>query len=399
MKVQGKTRIAFIVNRLDVGGLERYVARMCQYLPRDRFSPEIICLARAGAGSDWIDRAHTPIHELDAKRGNDRNVIKRLNHLVKIQNYQIVQSHNWGTLIESYLGTSGIKSQTKHIHAERGTVLGPDCSTRLKRLTRSLAMRFMLRRVDGVVCNAHAIEDKIRRYCKLRRLSIEVIPNGLDLNESLENLRYERDTVRKQFGLGDDAFVVGYLGRLSPVKNPRLLVNAYQKFLTSVSEAEKEKIRLVIVGDGPLRDGLESHVDSLGIKRVVFFAGEQTNSTKWLSAMDLFVNSSLSEGMSQAVLESMALGVPAIVTDVGDSKLMVGGTGEDIPCGEWVRSDDVQEMASTMVKLFYDSATREVYSQRARDRFEAVYSLQSMLESYDRYYRGVLNGSLYRLRR
>jgi glycosyltransferase involved in cell wall biosynthesis len=390
MHKESPIRIAYIVNEFNVGGLERYIARMCNHLPPKRFESEIICLRSDGAAHDWLNRSETTVHVMGATSGNNPALIKNLERLLISRSYDIVQSHNWGTLLETYFASRSHRTVMKHIHAERGTVLGSDCSARWKRWTRSLAMRFTLPRISGTVCNAYAIEKKIRSVTKLTKLPIEVIPNGLQVDFGEAELQAMRQELRTDLGLGPEVFVVGFLGRFAEVKNPSMVLDAFYKFVTSIRHIPAEQVKLLMVGDGPLKHPLEQKTKELGVDSMVLFPGERTDSLRWLSAMDILVNSSTSEGMSQAILEAMALGVPLVVTDVGDSRRLIQGDDFGPDCGAWVPSGDSNQLAEQIARFWQASSMRYDFSLNAKQRFADRYSLQQMLNRYEQYYRTVL---------
>ena len=390
MHKESPIRIAYIVNDFNVGGLERYIARMCNHLPPNRFESEIICLRSDGAAHDWLNRSETTVHEMGATSGNNPALIKNLQRLLISRSYDIVQSHNWGTLLETYFASRSHRTAMKHIHAERGTVLGSDCPSRWKRWTRSLAMRLTLPRISGTVCNAYAIEKKIRSVTKLTTLPIEVIPNGLQIDFSEAEVQAMRQELRADLGLGPEVFVVGFLGRFAEVKNPTMVLEAFYKFVTSIRPNPWEQVKLLMVGDGPLKHELEQKTNSLSIESMVLFPGERTDSLRWLSAMDILVNSSTSEGMSQAILEAMALGVPLVVTDVGDSRRLIQGDSVGPDCGSWVPSGDSNQLAEQIARFWQSGSLRQEFSRNAKQRFADRYSLQQMLNRYEQYYRGVL---------
>lgn len=390
MDKKSPIRIAYIVNSFNVGGLERYIARMCNHLPPNRYESEIICLRSDGAAHDWLNRSETTVHEMGATSGNNPALIKNLERLLISRSYDIVQSHNWGTLLETYFACRSHRTVMKHIHAERGTVLGSDCSARWKRWTRSLAMRLTLPRISGTVCNAYAIEKKIRSVTNLTTLPIEVIPNGLQIDFSEAEVQAMRQELRADLGLGPEVFVVGFLGRFAEVKNPTMVLEAFYKFVTANRHNPGEQLKLLMVGDGPLMPDLEQKTKALGIESMVLFPGERTDSLRWLSAMDILVNSSTSEGMSQAILEAMGLGVPLVVTDVGDSRRLIQGDSVGPDCGSWVPSGDSNQLAEQIARFWQSGSLRQEFSRNAKQRFADRYSLQQMLKRYEQYYREVL---------
>jgi glycosyltransferase involved in cell wall biosynthesis len=252
-------------------------------------------------------------------------------------------------------------------------------------------MRLTLPRISGTVCNAYAIENKIRSVTKLTTLPIEVIPNGLQIDFSEAEVQAMRQELRADLGLGPEVFVVGFLGRFAEVKNPAMVLEAFYKFVISIRHNPAEQVKLLMVGDGPLKHELEQKTKALGIESMVLFPGERTDSLRWLSAMDILVNSSTSEGMSQAILEAMALGVPLVVTDVGDSRRLIQGDSVGHDCGAWVPSGDSNQLAEQIARFWQFGSIRQEFSRNAKQRFADRYSLQQMLNRYEQYYRGVLS--------
>ena len=95
------TRVAYVVYRFDVGGLERCVANLCNHLDRERFQPMVVCLERSGSAAAWLERDDVEVVELHKRAGNDLGVVRRLARVLKDRNVHVVHSHNWGTLVET----------------------------------------------------------------------------------------------------------------------------------------------------------------------------------------------------------------------------------------------------------------------------------------------------------
>ncbi|MDG2015403.1 MAG: glycosyltransferase, partial [Pirellulaceae bacterium] len=114
--------ITFVVHALEPGGIERSVTRIVNGLDRARFCPAIICLDRSGPAANWLTH-EVPILEIRKKSGNDVAAIRRIAKGLRDQRTDVVQSHNWGTLVETVLARK-LSQCSCHVHAERGTVLG-----------------------------------------------------------------------------------------------------------------------------------------------------------------------------------------------------------------------------------------------------------------------------------
>ncbi|MBU6388102.1 MAG: glycosyltransferase, partial [Planctomycetes bacterium] len=298
--------IGFVVLRMDVGGVERSITRLLDGLPTDRFRCTVICLDRSGKAMEWVENQDVQVIELNKKPGWDFRAIRRLGQVIRDQKIDILQSHNWGTLFE---GVWANRAKTAfHIHAERGTVLGPPSKSRFKTWLKARLMRHALGRVDVVMSNSYATAEKVRSVTGLRELPITVIPNGLVHPYSEDPLSdpkwdFIRQTTRASLGVGSGDLLVGVVGRLSPVKNFELALRGFALFLKSdpvrrlhSSDQPSGRASLVLVGDGPSRKALEDLAAELGIQDSVRFEGEKKDAWPYYAAMDIFMSTSHSEG-------------------------------------------------------------------------------------------------------
>jgi glycosyltransferase involved in cell wall biosynthesis len=196
---------------------------------------------------------------------------------------------------------------------------------------------------------------------------LRVIHNGIDV---------ERYPVRApRPALGSRRAVI--VGRLDPVKDHAALLRATRRVVDLMPG-----FRLDIVGDGPCRRDLEALCDALGLTGQVTFHGYHANVAPFLSAADFFVLSSISEGVSLALLEAMATGLPAVVTDVGGNREVVvpGETGYLVP----PRAPDV--LAAVMLRIQSDVPGLDRMGRAARLRVEACFDLRGVVRQYESLY-------------
>ena len=173
-------------------------------------------------------------------------------------------------------------------------------------------------------------------------------------------------------------FTLVYVGRLEPVKNHALLLNAFRAALWSMPD-----LRLWMVGDGSERKTLESLATELGIASQVTFWGQQLDVAPFFSAADAFIMSSKSEGLPMSLLQALSLGLPAIVTDVGGMAEVV----RLAQAGFAVPVTDPAEMAAAILRLAASDAERKRFSTNAEEAFHSRFTLQTMVDAYMDLYR------------
>ena len=185
---------------------------------------------------------------------------------------------------------------------------------------------------------------------------------------------------------GDGLIVVGTVGRLSPVKHQRLLVDAFARACATAAPDVAARMRLLLVGDGPDRAALETQVAATGIAERVWMTGSRDDVPALMADLDLFVLPSLAEGISNTILEAMACGLPVIATRVGGNAELVdaGRVGTLVP------SDDVAAMAEALVAYTGDASRLAREGAAARRHVVERFSIDAMVEHYTALYDGLL---------
>jgi glycosyltransferase involved in cell wall biosynthesis len=204
---------------------------------------------------------------------------------------------------------------------------------------------------------------------------VHFIPNGID--GSFYQDPPPRSELLDELGLDESNKLVGIVARLDPIKNHALLINAMKEVHERIPEA-----RLIVVGDGPLSDELEQQTSELNVKDVVIFMGERGDVPRILSGLDLFVLSSLSEGMSITLVEAMAAGLPIVVTDVGGNPSIISSEEN----GTIVPSDDREALSEAITRLLNDEVNATQLGVKARKRFEEEFTLEKMVDRHRKLY-------------
>lgn len=370
-------RLAYVVHTFDMGGLERFVANMLNSIDRSRFEPTLICIRRTGTAESWLNNSDTRIIELNKPPGRMTwAFIQSYRRQLRELSTQIVHTHNWGTLWETSLARGAVKG-LRHVHAERGTVLGGSTNTGIRRSLSRMALRLGLERCHQVLAVDDAVADRVYTTCGFRKERIRIIPNGVPV-PSCPDRESSRRQVRGELGIPADAIVVGSIGRLHRVKGFDYAISAIQEL-----KDHPRRVDLLLVGEGHERTELEKLAGELGVRERIHFAGKQPQIGNYLAALDIFINSSRSEGMSQSIIEAMGFGLPLVVADVGGNSQLVAG-GE--PCGIVAAPESPRSLAQGIRALLDSPQMAKQFADSGATRAEEKHSLAAMVSTYEDLY-------------
>ena len=201
--------------------------------------------------------------------------------------------------------------------------------------------------------------------------NVVTINNAIDTEKLLSRI-YSKERARKELGLNNDSFVYGTVGRMVNVKGYIYLIKAFEKLYLP-----NKSIKLVIIGDGKLRDELQQYVQENSLQDAVIFPGEIIDAKLLIPAFDVFVLSSLSEGFSLVVLEAMAAKVPLIATNVGVAPEVI------FQKDEIVAPKNVEQLSHVMKKYFNMPAKdREMIGAQLHKRLLENYDIKSYRKKY-----------------
>jgi glycosyltransferase involved in cell wall biosynthesis len=328
-KTEASKRIIILVRRLDQGGAQRQLIALALGLHASGRDVHVVLFYPGGAFVSELAKHGVPIHVL-GKHGRWDTIgflIRLANCLRRLK----------PDVVYSFMDVPNILAVTlKPLLADMRTVWGVRASNMdlsrydwLSRLAYALECR-LARFADRIIANSdagkcHAVANGFPER------KIVVIPNGIDT----EYFRFDpegRRQVRLAWGVGDDEVLVGLAARLDPMKDHLVFLEA-----ASHIAHEHRNVRFVCVGSGPedYAQALEQHASALGLTTKLTWAGARNDMSAVYSALDIASSSSAyGEGFSNTIAEAMACGVPCVVTDVGDSALIVGDTGNVVPAGE-----------------------------------------------------------------
>lgn len=209
-------------------------------------------------------------------------------------------------------------------------------------------------------------------YFEKEGISLPVIANGVDTGLYCPN-QLEREATRKELGISDSSFVVVYSGQFNKRKDQSF---AIETFLAATA---KQNVKLVLLGDGPLLQPLQNRYKNL---ESIIFTGRVSNVQKYLNAADLYYSTSRSEGMPNGVLEAMACGLPAVLSDIPQHREVIKGVDDDL-CQTY-RLGDAESAVKILSKSIHNLHTGTC--DQIRDLVVRKYSSSTMVDNYANFY-------------
>lgn len=372
--------IVHIIYRLGVGGLENGLVNLINKMPQEAYRHAIVSLKDSTDFQQRLMRNDVLFYQINKKEGQDWASFVTLYKLLKQLKPAIVHTRNLATVeyqIPAFL--AGIKHR---IHGEHGwDVFDPDGANKkyqwIRRLIKPLIHRYipLSKHLESyLISKIHVAPEKITR-----------IVNGVDTH-----VFYPRTTSKYlltgcPFTFSPDEIIIGTVGRMHGVKDQLTLVKAF--ILICLSEpAIRQRLKLVIIGDGPLREQAIRLLEENRLMVQAWLPGERNDIAEIMRQLDIFVLPSQAEGISNTVLEAMATGLPVIATNVGGNPELVadGITGRLTP------ASDEAAMADKILDYVQHQEKMREHGQNSQQRALLEFSLTAMVERYQAVYDSLL---------
>lgn len=352
-------RIAHVVDSMEVGGVETLVSQLCRLQRELGHDPCVYVVGGLGAlghklrSDGFVVRPEMARHLADGTRSFFR--------VFKETRPNVVHLHNPTPTVYAALAAriAGVPSVVSTRHSQ----VSPP-----RRLAVELRYAAAATCCDWIVGVCDATTNNLKCNRAIPPGKIVRIYNG-----TAPLRQVGKDEWPSKIG-----FTLVYVGRLAPVKNHALLLNAFRD-----AHAVMPGLRLWMVGDGIERPWLEDLAADLGVGESVTFWGQQLDVAPFFSAADAFIMSSKSEGLPISLLQGLSLGLPAIVTDVGGMAEVVrlAGAGITVP------ATDPTEMAAAILRLAGSEQERKQFSMNAKASYFARFTLEAMFDAYTNLYR------------
>lgn len=360
-------KVAFVIDELEVGGSQRQLYLMATGLASRGWPVTVICLQPILAMAEEFTAAGVPVHLLRKRTVLDVQLLLALRRFFTRERIDIV--HAFSSTAEFFACVAARACGRRFVASIR------NYNERLPRLHRA-AKRFACLLADAVVANSQAGATAAVRNGVVPSRKTHVIPNGV----VFQPLPLSREEARRQLGITDPAFVALSVGRLVREKGYDVTLEIAKRVSPQFPQA-----LFLIAGDGPFRDTLAQRLAALGLEGRVRFLGERRDIGRLLAAADVYLNTSVSEGLSNSIMEAMAAGKVVLATAVGGTTELIddGNTGLLFPSG------DVEAGVQRLERLAKDVAMRETLGAQAQRMMHERHGVESMVSRVEQMYRGL----------
>jgi glycosyltransferase involved in cell wall biosynthesis len=369
--VRTEGRILQVVLSLAPGGTERLVIEICKRLAPS-FDVSICCLDDEGA---WANDARAHGVEVIALRRRDGfrpEIGRRIARLTAERRIDLLHCHQYSPFVYGRIAT-GWHRTLKLVYTEHGR-LSDAPPTWKRRLVNPLLARF-----DGAIV---AVSEELRRHmldARFPAARVAVVRNGIEAGARPSAV--DRRAARRALGITGATPLAVSVARLDTVKDFGTLLDAFATVRRQLPGA-----RLLIVGDGPERAWMTQRAAQPDLEGAVDLLGYRDDVRAVIAAADVYVNSSISEGISITILEAMAAGLPVVATNVGGTPEVLSGDAG----GVLVPSRDPGQLASALLELLADPSRRDTMAAAARRRLETSFTIDRMVDEYVNTYRRLL---------
>ncbi len=362
-------RIAYVINEMVVGGSQTHLRQVLRLLDRERFEPILVCLSGRGALLEDVRALGVPLFAPAAQLGfQGMHLVRRIMATARVFRDQRP------VIVHNYLLRANLVGSVAARMARVPVVL---CSTRGCHLLSGgqlLAAKIGNALADKVMVNAVAVREFVHEHEGCPREKMFVIPSGID-TERFSPLPPEDH--KQRLGIAPDRIVIGTVTR----QRIRKGVEEFVRAIAAVAQYEP-RVHGLIVGEVQEQGEFRSIVQDAGVADRLTLAGRRQDMPQVYAAMDVYVLSSHDEGMSNALLEALAMEKPVVATDVG-------GTGEVIESGKTgllVPPKDWQALARALGSVLQQRESWKELGKAGRKTVVERFSAHSMVRAMERVY-------------
>jgi glycosyltransferase involved in cell wall biosynthesis len=361
-----KKKILHLISGLEVGGTETQLLRILPEL--QKYHENAVCCVRGhGPIGFELEKKSIPVYYLDFKGFLDLLIIKRFYSVIKefrpnILTTYLIHADLYGRIFGRLFGIKKIVS------SKRGALLQWEWLAKFDRMTKFMVSRYLVQ-------TKTAREEWMGRL-GLSKDNFTIIPNGIDTKLFSPNIN-KPDKLRG-LDINPESFVITCVARLRRGKGHKFLLESFENIFK-----KHKNTTLLLVGDGEREEELRKQIKNYTSKNNIFFLGNRNDIPEILAISDIFVLPTEAEGMSNAIIEAMAAGIPIITTDIPENKELI----KNSEMGILIPTQDIKEIQKNSSLLLNNADLRKRLGGNARSEIKKHYDINVVVEKMQDFYK------------
>jgi sugar transferase (PEP-CTERM/EpsH1 system associated) len=361
--------LCHLLHSLHVGGAEMLAAQLARRVSRD-FRVVFVCLDELGPLGETLRSEGFAVHVLNRQPGLDWRCLAQLGKLLRRERALVIHAHQYTPFFYALVARF-LSGRPPILFTEHGRHF-PDH----RRPKRVVANRLLLAKRDRVIGVGEAVRQALITNEGIPADRVGVIYNGIDPTR-FQNQGQDRQHVRKELGINASDLLIFQVARLDYLKDHLTAVRTLKRVVPVLPHA-----RLLLVGDGPQREGIERAIADQGLTNHVRLLGTRKDVARLTSAADVFLLTSISEGIPLTLIEAMAASLPIVATRVGGVPEVV----QDGVTGLLAAAGDDAALAEHLLGLASNRALSEDMGRHGRSRAHTMFSETEMVRRYTSLY-------------
>jgi len=371
-------KLLFVIDNMELGGGERVFLQLAAGL-RDRFEVSVASMS-GGTFEHELKQLGIKFYPVDMSRRFSLKPISRIKAIIRNNKIDLV--HSQGARADFFARIAGRLAGVPHIFCTIAMpVEGFDVGLLQKKVYRFID-QLTERYVERFIVVSDSLKQMLVEGRGIPAHQVLRIYNGIELSQYHPDAEY--GNLRSEWGIPQEVSLIGAIGRMVWQKGFEYLIECIPEIGRTYPDT-----KILIVGDGPLLDGLKALSGRLGVEKNIIFTGFRSDIKEILSAFDLLVVPSLLEGFPMVTLEAMAMAKPIIATNID-------GITEQITDGKdgiLVAPRDPDALAKAIIKVLADRQSAKAMGLAARKKVEQEFSVEKMVRETEKVYLSLLKGS------
>jgi len=356
-----KIKILFTIPNVEISGAERQLILLVKNIDKIRFDVSVCSIDGGGPLTDCINKLGITCYEIKRSKSFDISRLTKLYKIIKTNRYDFIVPFCWSAI--QYTRLASLFLPVKHIACERGSdydLLNLD----------SIISIILEPISDLIIFNSKVQMDKYSEKFRFKKIPLKTIVNAINVNDFQSKID---KSLLKQLNLPPETMLLGTIGNFSEHKN-------FEMFIDVCANLSKkfDYLHFIAVGDSASRKSYEAIVESRNLGKKISFLGYVKEIDKIISNLDMFLLTSIWEGMPNVIMESMASKVPVISTDIdGARELIDHGIN-----GYLVKSKDVNGMVNTISNIISSYDDIDNITDNAFEKISNDFSIDKMVSKY-----------------